>query len=130
LERERSCVRSAETTLQQQLFAEEKKRLALEAISREAQILLEESKKRVNDLTVENEKLQQEVSAAKTIPPPPQSPPKNTIEDSEMAATLRADIARLQNEIEELVHKSKTIGERYKNDDLVRSLFPPPLRSR
>ncbi|KAF9652189.1 hypothetical protein BDM02DRAFT_3109613 [Thelephora ganbajun] len=115
LERENSSVRSAETTFQQQLFAKEKE--WLEAAAKEARIL-EESMKKVNDLTVENEKLQQEVAATKAIPPPPPIPPKDAIEDSDVVVALRADITRLQNKNEELVRKSNTIEERYKNGDL------------
>jgi len=125
LEHEKSSVRSAEATHQEQLFAEEKKRLALEAAAKDAQIPLEESRTKVNDLTVENEKLRQEIEAAKAVPPPPPSPPKGAVEDSDVVAALRADVARLQSEQEELVRKSNTIGERYKSGDLV----CPPIPS-
>lgn len=124
MERERSFARSAEAAHQQQLFEEEKKRLALEAVAKEAQTLLEENRNKTSDLIVENERLQQEITAAKTIPPPPQSPPKDPVEDPNVLAALRADIARLQNEKEELVRKSDTIEERYKNGDLVCSTLP------
>lgn len=124
LERERGSVRSAEATLQHQLFAEEKKRLELEAAAREAKALAEEIRKQVNDLTVENQKLQQEVVAAKAIQLPP-SPPKGPVEDPDLVAALRADTARLQSEIEELVRKSKTIEERYQNSRLVCPPLPP-----
>ena len=110
-------------TFQQQLFAGEKKILSFEAIAKEAQTLLEESRQRVKDLTVEAEKLQQEIASMKATPVPPPSPPKDAAEDSDMVVALRADKARLQNEIEELVHKSNTIEERCKSGDLVRSLF-------
>ena len=119
LEREKSSTHSAQIVCQQQLFAEEKKQLVLEAATKEAQGLLKEK-------IAENEKLQQELAAAKAIPPPPPSPPKGAVEDPDVVAALRADIVRLQNKTEELVLKSNTIEERYKNGDLVRSLpFPP-----
>ena len=118
LEREKASVRSAEATLQHQLFAEEKKRLVLEAAAKEDKILVEETKKKVNDLTVEIQKLQQEVAAAKTIQPPPASP-KGAVEDSDLVVALRADITRLQSENEELARKSETIEERYQNSCLV-----------
>ena len=125
LEREQRSVRSTEATLQQQLFAEEKKRLSLEAAAREAAVIVEESRRRAEDLIAENEKLQREVVAAKAIPP--LSPPKAAAEDTDMiVAALRADISRLQNEKEELVRKSKTVEERYKNGYLVCSRSPPP----
>ena len=119
LERERSSARSAEAAHQQQSFEEEKKRLALEAVVKEVQTLLEESKKETSDLTVECEKLQQEIAAQKAIPLPPPSPPKGPVEDPDVVAALRADIGTLQNEKEELVRKLDTIEERYKNGDLV-----------
>jgi hypothetical protein len=106
------------------MLEEEKKRLALEAVAQEAQKLLEESGKKTGNLIVENEKLMQEIAAVKAIPPPPPSPPKGPVEDPNVVATLRADTARLQNEKEELVRKSDTIEERYKNGDLVCSTFP------
>lgn len=126
LEREKRSARSAEATLQQQQFAEEKNRLAFEAAERELKALLEESRKKVNELALENEKLQQEVAAAKATPPPPPSPPKVAVEDSGVVAALRADITRLQDEKEELIRESKTIEERYKNSRLVS--FPLSLR--
>jgi len=125
LEHEKNSARSAEATLQQQLSAEEKKRLALEIAAKDAQILLEESRKKATGLAVENEKLRQEIEAAKAIPPPPPSPPKGAVEDLDVVVTLRADVTRLQSEQEELVRKSNTIGERYKSGDLV--CPPPPL---
>lgn len=122
---EKSSVRSAEAALkQQQQFAEEKERLTLEAAAREARTIAEENRKKVNDLTLECEKLQQEVAAAKAIPPLPPSPPRDAVEDSDVVATLRADIISLQDEKEKLVHKSKAIVERYKNSDLVCSRSP------
>ena len=124
LEREKRSVRSTEAPLQQQLFAEERKRLASEAAEREVKTLLEESRKTANDLAIENEKLQQEVTAAKATLPPPPSPPKDAVEGPDVVAALRADITRLQNEKEELVYKSKIIEERYKNSCLVCSLLP------
>ena len=127
LEREKRSARSAEATLQQQLFAEEKKRLASEAAERELKTLLEESRKKVNDFAVENEKLLQEVAAVKATPPPPPSPPKVAVEDPEVVTALQTEITRLQNEKEELIHESKTIEERYKNSRLVRFPLSPPL---
>jgi len=88
---------------------------------KETQILLEESNK---FLIVENNKLQQELAAAKAIPPPPLSPPKGAIEDPDVVAALRVDITELRNEKEELVRRSNTIEERYKNGDLVCSPLP------
>ena len=108
----------------QQLSAEEKKWLALEAAAKETQILLEESRKKAIDLIAENGGLQQELAAAKAIPPPPPSTPKGTVEDPDVVAALRADITELQNEKEELVRRSNTIEERYKNSDLVCSPSP------
>lgn len=122
LDRERSSARSAEAARQQQQLAEEKGRSTLEAAAKEARTLLEGSNKKVNDLVIENEKLQQELAAAKAIPPP--NPPKNTTEDPNIAQGLRDDISRLQNENGELVRKADTIEERYKNGDLVCLTFP------
>lgn len=122
-EREISSARSAEATFQQQLFVEEKKLLSLEADAKETQTFLEESKKRVKDLTAELEKLQQEVAAMKVVPQPPPSPPKASVEDSDVVVALRADNARLQSEKEDLVNKFNTIEDRYKCGDLVRSLL-------
>ena len=127
MEREKSSVRSVEATLQQQQFSEEKIRIALEAATKEAQILLEESGKKVDGLIVENERLQQEVAAAKIIPPPPPTPPKDAIEDSDEVVALRADVTRLQGEVEELIRRSNTIVERYKNGDIVCSPLPPSV---
>ena len=126
MEREKSSARSAEDVRRQQLVAEEKKRLALEAAAKETQILLEESNK---SLIVEKGKLQQELAAAKAMPPPPLSPPKGTVEDPDVVAALRADITELRNEKEELVRRSNTIEERYKNGDLVCSPHPTFARS-
>jgi len=106
LERERSSARSAE------------------AVAKDVQALLEESKKKTSDLTVECEKLQQEIAAQKAIPPPPPSLPEGPVEDLNVVAALRDDIGRLQNEKEELVRKLDTIEERYKNGDLVCSTLP------
>lgn len=125
LEREKLSARSTEATLQQQQFAEENKRLVFEAAEKELKTLLEESRKKVNDFAVENEKLQLEVEAAKTALPPPSSPPKAAVEAPDVMAPLRAEIAKLQNEKEELIRESKTIEERYKNSCLV--CFPLPL---
>ena len=122
LERERSSARSAEATRQQQQLEEEKERSTLEAAAKEARALLEGRNKKVNDLIIENEKLQQELAAAKAIPPP--SPPQGTTADPNMAEGLRGDITRLQNENGELVRKANTIEERYKNGDLVCLAFP------
>ena len=72
-------------------------------------------------LTLEVERLQQELGAMKIIPPLPPTPPKDNVEDSDVVVALQADIARLQSEKEELVHKLSTIEERYKTGDLVRS---------
>ena len=126
LERERSSARSAEATLQQQQLAEEKERFTLEAAAKEARTLLEESNKKVNDLIIDNEKLQQELAAAKAIPP--SSPPKGITEDPNMVEGLRDDITKLQNENDELVQKADTIEKRYKNGDLV-CLASPDLRA-
>ena len=123
LEREKSSARSAEATRQQQRFAEEKERLTLEATAKEAQTLLEESRKKANDLIADNEKLQQELAVAAISPPPP-SPPKGIVEDPDVVVALRAKITGLQNEKEELIRKCDTIEERYKNGDLVCSTFP------
>jgi uncharacterized coiled-coil protein SlyX len=120
-EREISSARSEEATFQQKLFAEEKK--SLEAIVKETQNSLEESKKKVEDLTTEFEELQQEVTAMKAAPQPPPSPPKDTVGDSDIVVALRADNARLQGEKEELVHKFNTTEDRYKSGDLVRPLL-------
>ena len=119
MERERSSARLADAAHQQQLFEEGKKQFAFEAVAKEAQTLLKESKRKTSDLIVENKGLQQEIVAAKAVYPPPSSPPKVPIEDPNVVAALRADIARLQNEKEELVRRSDTIEERYKNGDLV-----------
>jgi hypothetical protein len=124
LGREKSSVHSAEAALKQQQQFAEKERLALEAAAREARTIAEENGKKVNDLTLECEKLQQEVAAAKAIPPLPPSPPRDAVEDSDVVTTLRADIISLQDENEKLVHKSKAIVERYKNSDLVCSRSP------
>ena len=124
MEREKSSARSAQAAHQQQLLGEEKKWLALEAVAKEAQTLLEESRKRTSGLIIENEKLQQEIAAARDISPPPPSPPKGPVEDPDVVAALRADISRLQDEKEELVRKSDTIEERYKNGDLVCFTLP------
>lgn len=123
LEREISSAHLAEATFQKQLFAEEQKILSLEAVAKEAQTLLEESSNRRKDLTAELEKLQQEVAVAKAVPQSLPIPPEAVVEDSEVVVTLRADIARLQNEREEFVRKFNTIEERYKSGDLVRSLL-------
>ena len=124
-EREKLSVRSAEAVLQQQQLVEEKNRVAFESAVREANLLAEERGGKVNDLTVENEKLRQEVAAAKAVIQSPPSPPKCAIEDSSVVAALKADMIRLQSEKEELVRKSKTIEERYKNSHLVCSPLPP-----
>ena len=119
MEREKSSTHSVQIVCQQQLFAEEKKQLVLEAATKEAQNLLEEK-------IAENEKLQQELAAVKAIPPPLPSPAKAAVEDPDVVVALRADTARLQNAYDELVHKSNTIEGRYKNNDLVCSPpFPP-----
>ena len=90
-----------------------------EAAAKEAQNLLEEK-------IAENEKLQQELAAVKAIPPPPPSSPKGAVEDPDVVAALRADVARLEKKNEDLVRKFNTIEERYKNGDLVCSPpFPP-----
>ena len=122
LEREKKSLRSAEATFQNQLFAEEKKHLALETATREDKILVEEARKKVTDLNIEIQKLQQEIAAAKTIQPAP-SPPKDTSEDPDLVASLRADITRLESINGELVRKSETIEERYQNSCLVCSLL-------
>jgi len=129
LEREKGSTRSAEATLQRQQFAEENKRLVFEAAERELKTLLEESRRKANDLATENEKFLQEVAAAKVTLPPPPSPRKDVVDGPDVVATLRADITRLQNEKEELIRDSKTIEERYKNSRLVCSpLLPWPSR--
>ena len=125
LEREKRSARSAEATLQQQQFAEEKKRLAFEAAEKELKTLLEDSRKKASDFATENEKLQQEVAAAKATPPPPPSPLKDAVEDPDVVAILRGEITGLQNEKEELIRESKTIEERYRNSRLVCPPLPP-----
>ena len=105
-------------TFQQQLFAEEKKSLSLEAAAKETQTFLEESRTRVEDLTAELEKLQLEVVAMKALP---QHPKKGAVEDSSVVVAQRAEIARLQGEKDELVLKFNTTEDRYKSGDLVRS---------
>lgn len=126
LEREKGSAHSAEATFRNQLFAEEKKSLSLEAVAKEAQTSLEETRKRMEDLANEIERLQQEVVAAKSIPPPPQSPPEGAFEDSDIVVSLRADISRLQNENGDLLQKSNTIEERYRSGNLVGSPFATP----
>lgn len=124
-DREIGSARSAEATFQKQLFAEEKKSLSFEAATKEAQVSLEESRNKVKGLTWEVEKLQKELAETKAIPPPPPSPPKAIAEDSGAVVALRADVARLESEKEELVRRFNNIEERYKRDDLVR---PQPSR--
>lgn len=91
----------------------------------EAQASLEESRDKAKDLAGEIEKLQKELAETKAVPPPPPSPPKATAEDSGVVVALRADVARLESENEELIRRSNNIEERYKSGDLVR---PPPSR--
>ena len=43
--------------------------------------------------------------------------------NSSMAATLAANVTKLQMENRELVHQLSTLGERYKSDNLVFFLF-------
>jgi hypothetical protein len=76
LEREKRSARSAEDALQQQLFAEEKKWLALEAAAKEAQILLEQSRKKVNDLTARTRNSSRRSRQQRLSPHPRQALPK------------------------------------------------------
>jgi uncharacterized coiled-coil protein SlyX len=121
-EREISAARSAEAKLQRQLSLEEKRSLSLEAVVKETQTFLEESRKKVKDLTAELENLRHEVAAMEVVPQPPPSPPKDAVEESDIVVTLRADNARLRSEMEEQVRKFNTIEHRYKSGDLVRFL--------